>query len=55
MDQDALIAAYTAPGRHYHNLAHIKDCLVKLAHVDGLSEAERDTLKRGHLVARCGL
>ena len=44
MDQDALIAAYTAPGRHYHNLAHIEDCLVKLAHVDGLSEVERDTL-----------
>src|SRR5882757_9391535 len=44
MDQDALIAAYTAPGRHYHNLAHIRDCLVKLAHVDGLSDAERDIL-----------
>jgi predicted metal-dependent HD superfamily phosphohydrolase len=44
MDQDALIAAYSAPGRHYHNLAHIRDCLVKLAHVDGLSDAERDTL-----------
>jgi predicted metal-dependent HD superfamily phosphohydrolase len=44
MDQDALIAAYRAPGRHYHNLAHIEDCLVKLAHVDGLSEDERDTL-----------
>jgi len=44
MDQDALIAAYTAPDRHYHNLAHIGDCLAALAHVDGLSEAERDTL-----------
>ena len=44
MDQDALIAAYTAPGRHYHNLAHIEDCLAKLAHVDGLSDAERDIL-----------
>ena len=44
MDQDALIAAYTAPGRHYHNLAHIDDCLVKLAHVDGLSDAERNIL-----------
>ena len=44
MDQDALIAAYTAPGRHYHNLAHIKDCLAALARVDGLSEAEYDTL-----------
>jgi predicted metal-dependent HD superfamily phosphohydrolase len=44
MDQDALIAAYTAPGRHYHNLAHIQDCLAKLARVDGLSEAEHETL-----------
>jgi predicted metal-dependent HD superfamily phosphohydrolase len=44
MDQEALIAAYSAPGRHYHNLAHIQDCLAKLVDVDGLSEAERDTL-----------
>lgn len=44
MDEDALIAAYNAPGRHYHNLAHIRDCLAKLAHVDGLSDAERDIL-----------
>jgi predicted metal-dependent HD superfamily phosphohydrolase len=44
MDQDALIAAYTAPGRHYHNLAHIQDCLAALARVDGLSETEHETL-----------
>ena len=44
MDQDALIAAYAAPGRHYHNLAHIQDCLTALANVDGLSEIEYETL-----------
>ena len=44
MDQDALIAVYSAPGRHYHNLAHIQDCLTALARVDGLSEIEYEAL-----------
>ena len=44
MTRDDLIAAYAAPNRHYHNLAHIKDCLDKLARVDGLSAAEREIL-----------
>ena len=44
MSNDALIAAYSAPGRHYHNLAHIEDCLDLLSSVDNLSAAERDLL-----------
>jgi predicted metal-dependent HD superfamily phosphohydrolase len=44
MNRDALIAAYTAPGRHYHDLAHIEDCLAALAAVDDLSADERDIL-----------
>src|SRR5215475_9670666 len=44
MTRDDLIAAYAAPNRHYHNLAHIEDCLDKLARVDGLSAAEREIL-----------
>jgi predicted metal-dependent HD superfamily phosphohydrolase len=44
MANDALIAAYSAPGRHYHNLAHIEDCLDALSSVDGLSAADRDLL-----------
>jgi len=43
MNRDELIAAYTAPGRHYHNLQHIEDCLGALAGVD-LSSAEREIL-----------
>ena len=43
MNREALIAAYTAPGRHYHNLAHIEDCLDALARVD-LSAADRKIL-----------
>jgi len=43
MNREQLIAAYTAPGRHYHNLAHIEDCLDALARVD-LSAAEREIL-----------
>ena len=44
MNRDQLVAAYTAPGRHYHNLTHIEDCLGALAAVDGLSAAEREIL-----------
>ena len=44
MNHDELVAAYTAPGRHYHNLAHIEDCLAALARVDDLSAAEREIL-----------
>jgi predicted metal-dependent HD superfamily phosphohydrolase len=44
MNREALIAAYTAPGRHYHDLTHIEDCLAALAAVDNLSASERDIL-----------
>jgi predicted metal-dependent HD superfamily phosphohydrolase len=44
MTRDDLIAAYAAPNRHYHNLAHIEDCLDKLARVGDLSTAEREIL-----------
>jgi len=44
MDQQKLVAAYTAPGRLYHGLKHIEDCLGALAGVDGLSAAEREIL-----------
>jgi predicted metal-dependent HD superfamily phosphohydrolase len=44
MTRDDMIAAYAAPHRHYHNLAHIEDCLAQLARVDGLSAAELEIL-----------
>ena len=44
MNRDELVAAYAAPGRHYHNLAHIEDCLAALARVENLSPLERETL-----------
>lgn len=44
MDREELAAAYAAPGRHYHNLAHIEDCLAALARVEGLSAHEREIL-----------
>ena len=44
MTREELIATYTAPGRHYHNLAHIEDCLAALARVDHLSAREREIL-----------
>ncbi|MBR1088165.1 phosphohydrolase [Bradyrhizobium manausense] len=44
MTREELAAAYAAPGRHYHNLAHIEDCLAALVQVPGLSAHERDIL-----------
>ena len=44
MTRDDLITAYAAADRAYHNLAHVEDCLDKLARVDGLSAAEREIL-----------
>ena len=44
MNREELAAAYAAPGRHYHNLAHIEDCLAALAQVEGLSAHERELL-----------
>jgi predicted metal-dependent HD superfamily phosphohydrolase len=44
MNHDELVAAYTAPGRHYHNLKHIEDCLGALAGVKNLAAAEREIL-----------
>jgi predicted metal-dependent HD superfamily phosphohydrolase len=44
MNRDELMAAYTAPGRHYHDLRHIEDCLGALAGVDDLSVTEREIL-----------
>ena len=31
MNREQLVAAYSAPGRHHHNLPHIEDCLAALA------------------------
>jgi predicted metal-dependent HD superfamily phosphohydrolase len=44
MSREELAAAYAAPGRHYHNLSHIEDCLAALARVEGISAAEREIL-----------
>lgn len=38
------MATYTAPGRYYHDLAHIEDCLAVLAGVGDLSTAEHEIL-----------
>jgi predicted metal-dependent HD superfamily phosphohydrolase len=44
MNHDDLVAAYSAPNRHYHNLAHVEDCLGALAGVDDLSATDREIL-----------
>jgi predicted metal-dependent HD superfamily phosphohydrolase len=45
MTREDLITAYAAPNRHYHNLAHIEDCLDQLSRVDGLAASERAILE----------
>jgi len=45
MTRDEMIETYSAPGRHYHDLTHIEDCLAKLNRVAGLS-ARSDRLRR---------
>jgi predicted metal-dependent HD superfamily phosphohydrolase len=44
MNRDELIAAYTAPCRHYHDLTHIEYCLDALAGVGNLSVIEREIM-----------
>src|SRR5262249_26104334 len=44
MTKDEMIQAYSAPGRHYHNLSHIEDCLAALDGVTGLNAREREIL-----------
>jgi predicted metal-dependent HD superfamily phosphohydrolase len=44
MNREQLVAAYTAPGRHYHNLTHIEDCLAALARVEKLVPLDREIL-----------
>jgi predicted metal-dependent HD superfamily phosphohydrolase len=44
MTRDDLIAAYSAPGRHYHDLRHVEDCLRRLDAVTGLSAGDREFL-----------
>jgi predicted metal-dependent HD superfamily phosphohydrolase len=44
MTHDEVIAAYAAPGRYYHNLKHIEDCLAALEGVSGLSGHDREIL-----------
>jgi predicted metal-dependent HD superfamily phosphohydrolase len=44
MNRDELVAAYASPGRYYHNLKHIEECLDALAGVDHLSAVEREIL-----------
>lgn len=44
MNRQDLIAAYSAPGRYYHGLKHIEDCLGALAAVADLSERDRAIL-----------
>ncbi|WP_315720461.1 MULTISPECIES: phosphohydrolase [unclassified Bradyrhizobium] len=44
MTRDDLIAAYSAPGRHYHDLRHVEDCLAWLDRVAGLDARDREIL-----------
>jgi predicted metal-dependent HD superfamily phosphohydrolase len=36
---------YAGPGRHYHDVAHLDDCLAQLSRVEGLAEDDRRRLR----------
>ncbi|MGC2778011.1 MAG: phosphohydrolase [Bradyrhizobium sp.] len=44
MTYDDLVAVYSVPGRHYHDLRHVEDCLAWLDRVAGLGAREREIL-----------
>jgi predicted metal-dependent HD superfamily phosphohydrolase len=44
MTHDDLVAAYSAEGRHYHDLRHVEDCLTWLDRVAGLGARDREIL-----------
>lgn len=44
MTHDDLVEAYSAPGRHYHDLRHVQDCLRWLDRVADLSVRDREIL-----------
>jgi predicted metal-dependent HD superfamily phosphohydrolase len=44
MTEDDMIQAYSAAGRHYHNLQHITDCLAALDGLAGLGNRDREIL-----------
>lgn len=44
MTHDDLVEAYSAGGRHYHDLRHVQDCLDQLDRVADLSVRERESL-----------
>jgi len=44
MTQDDLVAAYSAQGRHYHDLRHVEDCHRLLDGIAGLSARDREIL-----------
>lgn len=44
MTREQLIQAYSAPGRHYHNLKHVEECLAALDGISGLDPREREIL-----------
>ncbi|MGJ5036302.1 HD domain-containing protein [Bradyrhizobium sp. HKCCYLRH3059] len=44
MTHDDLVEAYSAGGRHYHDLRHVQDCLDQLDRVADLSVREREVL-----------
>ncbi|MGJ5042435.1 MULTISPECIES: phosphohydrolase [unclassified Bradyrhizobium] len=44
MTHDDLVEAYSAGGRHYHDLRHVQDCLDQLDRVADLSVREREIL-----------
>jgi len=46
---EQVLRYYSSPGRHYHTIGHIEDCLQQLARIEGLNGEEREILTQAFL------
>ncbi len=46
---EQLLACYSTPGRHYHTVRHIEDCLRQLDDIGDLADRDREILRQAFL------
>ncbi len=46
---EQLLAHYSTPGRHYHTVRHIEDCLRQLDDIGDLADGDREILRQAFL------
>jgi len=46
---EQVLPYYSSPGRHYHTIGHVEDCLRQLGHIEDLNGEEREILTQAFL------